>query len=242
MFVQLISRRIVDRGGQSDEETVELARSAVQAAEQGADQHVLGICLTALGRALLYNGELVDAEEKLKAGLAALERVDDPQARAWCLCALRILYVRRRDPDAVRSLSRQARDAAMGAEMPLWSAAATATEAWIAWKDGRSQEVVDLAREARELSLMLSHLAPALIPPFEGLWLWPLISVHLAAGHIAAAVETACWVLESPLLRPPDEVMSLVRSAKEAWDHEEVERATRMLSQAVKLATNLGYC
>ena len=192
---------------------------------------MLAICLTALGKALLYNGELVEADEKLKAGLAALERVDDPQDRAWCLCVLCLLEVRRRDPEAVRSLSRQARDAAISAEMPLWSAAATATEAWIAWKDGRPQEVVDLAREARELSLTLSHLAPALISQFEGLWLWPLISVHLASGHIAAAVETACWVLESPPLRPPDEVVSLVRGAKEAWDCKEENEQRECLAK-----------
>jgi hypothetical protein len=221
---------------------VELARSAVKAAEQGADQHVLGICLTALGRALLYNGELVDAEEKLKAGFAALERVDDPQARAWCLCALRILYVRRRDLEAVRSLSRQARDAAISAEMPLWLAVAKATEAWIAWKDGRPDDVVGLAGEARGLCLKLSRLAPALIPPFEGLWLWPLISVHLAAGDVAASAEAACWVLESPLHRPPDEIVSLVQVAKEARDHKGGKRAMRTLSQAVELASQLGYC
>jgi hypothetical protein len=49
-------------------------------------------------------------------------------------------------------------------------------------------------------------------------------------------------VLESPLLRPPDEIASLVRGAKEAWDYKEEKRATRMLSQAVELASQLGYC
>ena len=88
----------------------------------------------------------------------------------------------------------------------------------------------------------MGHLAPAAIPQFEGLWLWPLISVHLASGHFAAAVEAACWVLKTPLFRPPDGYASLVRGAKEAWDHKKGKKATRMLSQAVELACQLGYC
>jgi hypothetical protein len=242
LFVQLGTQRIIDCGGHFDEDTVVLARDALQAAEQGADEHVLAICLTCLGEALLNNGELVEAEDKLKAGLAALERLDDPQLRAWALSLLCVLAVRRRDVEAVRSLSRQVRDAAVRSEMPPWLAAATATEAWVAWKDGRPQEVVGLASEARELSRTLGDLAPALLTQFEGLWLWPLISVHLASGHFAAAVEAACWVVESPLLRPPDEIVSLVRGAKEALDCKEGKRATRMLSQAVELASQLGYC
>jgi class 3 adenylate cyclase/tetratricopeptide (TPR) repeat protein len=242
LFVQLGTQRIIDCGGHFDEGTVALARDALEAAEKGADEHVLAICLTWLGETLLHNGELVEAEEKLKAGLAVLERVDDPHHRGWCLCLCCLLEVRRRDVEAVRSLSRHVGETGISAEMPMWLAAATATEAWIAWKDGRPQEVVGLASEARELSRTLGDLAHALLPQFEGLWLWPLISVHLSSGQFAAAVEAACWVLESPLLRPPDEIASLVRGAKEAWDYKEEKRATRMLSQAVELASQLGYC
>jgi len=242
LFVQLATHRTIDCGGHFDEDTVALARDALRAAEQGADEHVLAICLTCLGETLLHNGELVEAEENLKAGLVALERVNDSQLRAWALSLLCVLEVRRRDVEAVRSLSRLARDAAVSAEMPAWLAAATATEAWVAWKDGRPQEVVGLASEARELSRTLGDLAPALLAQFEGLWLWPLISVHLASEHSAAAVEAACRVLESPLFRPPDEIASLVRGAKEAWACKDRKRATRMLSQALELASQLGYC
>ena len=242
LFLQLATQRIIDSGCQFDQGTVALMRIALEAAEHGANEHLLAICLTALGEALLNNGELAEADEKLQAGLAAHERVDDPQHRAWCLFLRCLLDVHRQDVEAVRSLSRQAREAAISAEMPLWLAAATATETWIAWKDGRPHEVVPLAREARELSLAVGHLAPAAIPQFEGLWLWPLISVHLASGRFAAAVEAACWVLKTPLFRPPDEIASLVRGAKEAWDHKEGKKATRMLIQAVELACQLGYC
>jgi hypothetical protein len=126
--------------------------------------------------------------------------------------------------------------------MPLWLAAATATEAWISWKDGRSEDVVALAGEARQLFLAVGHLGPAAIPQFESLWIWPLISVHLNSRHFAAAVEAATWVLESPMFRPPDEVVSLVRVAKEAWACKDGKRATGVLSQAVELASQLGYC
>ncbi|MGD0639080.1 MAG: AAA family ATPase, partial [Nitrososphaerales archaeon] len=76
LFVHLAGQRMREQGGQFDQDTVALARRGLQAAEAGTDEHVLAICLAALGEALLYNGELVEADEKLNAGLAALERVD----------------------------------------------------------------------------------------------------------------------------------------------------------------------
>ena len=109
LFLQLATQRIIDCGGQFDQGTVVLMRIALQAAEQGANEHLLAICLTAMGEALLNNGELVEADEKLKAGLAVHERVNDPQHRAWCLFLRCLLDVRRQDVEAVRSLSRQAR-------------------------------------------------------------------------------------------------------------------------------------
>jgi hypothetical protein len=217
-------------------------RSALEVAEQGANDHEYAICITALGEALLNNGELAEAKKNLEAGLAGLERVDDSSSRAWCLWLLCRLEVRRQDVEAVRSLSSQARNAGMNAKMPVWLAAVTAVETWIAWKDGRPQEVVRLAREAGELYATSSHLAPALIPQFPGMLLWPLIFVHLASSDVTAAVEAAAELVLDPSLSAPDELASLVRNATKAWGHHREKEAAKILSEGLELASQLGYC
>jgi hypothetical protein len=60
-------------------------------------------------------------------------------------------------------------------------------------------------------------------------------------GPTVLVLEDLHWA-GSPLFRPPDEVVSLARGAKEAWDYKSTKRVTRMLSQAVELASQLGYC
>jgi eukaryotic-like serine/threonine-protein kinase len=242
LFVQLASQGIVQRGGAYDEETVNLTRRGVQAAQDGGDEHDLALCFTALGEALLNNGKLAEADEMLKKGLTFGERVDDPQSRSWCLAVRCLLDVRRHNVDAVRLLSRQARSAATTATMPLWQAAATATEAWLAWKDNRYEDVIRLSGEALDLwrTVKFAHsLGPI---GLKAVCLWPLVSVHLASGHIADAVDAGSQLLDAPDIRSPDEVQSLLSSARAAWDSGDGASAASGLNVAVVLASRLGCC
>ena len=83
-------------------------------------------------------------------------------------------------------------EAAVAASYPEYVAAAKATQAWVAWQEGRPEDVVALAGEALELwgTTVVSY-------PWYWLCLWPLISVRLAASQGAEAVEAAdsCWCL-----------------------------------------------
>jgi len=242
LFMQLMTNRNIVHGW-GGEEGVALMRQSVQAAEEGSDEHVLAICLTGLGNALLRHGELAEAGEKFEAGLAVAERIDNPQIRSWCLCQHCLLEIRRHDVEAVRSLSRQARAAANSAGMTLWLAAASAAEAWVAWKDSRPQEVVRLACEVRELSRDLAQLPREQIRQFEGPWLWPLVSVHLGSGELAMAVQASCQVLDPTMLgQPVEQFVSLVGRAKDAWDQGQENIAAKLLSEVVELASELGVC
>ncbi len=240
LFVQLATQGIVQRGGAYDEETVSLTRRGVQAAQDGGDEHDLALCFTALGEALLNNSQLAEADEMLRMGLKFGERVDDPQARSWCLALRCLLEVRRHDVDAVRSLSRQARSAATTATMPLWLASATATEAWLAWKDNHYEDVLRLSHEAIDLWRTVKF-APSLGPiGLKAVCLWPLVSVHLACGRIGGAIEAGSQLLDAPDIRSPDDVQSLLSSARVAWDHGDEASTASDLNVAVALASRLG--
>ncbi len=206
LFVQLATERILRSGGGVDDDTVALLRRALEAAEQGAQQHEVAIAFTALGEALVRNGDLVEADEMLTRGMALLERVADAQSRSWCLCVRCFLEIRRHDVEAVRKLSHRARGEATIAEMPLWLGAATATEAWVAWKDNRYEDVLRLAHEALDILSALEFAAVSWPTNYKPVCLWPLVSIHLASGHIGDAVEAGSQLLDCSSVRPAAEV------------------------------------
>ena len=76
---------------------------------------------------------------------------------------------------------------------------------------------------------------------FKGLCLWPLMSVRLATGQLAEAVEAGCQMLEPAQVRLPDELESFLEAAKAAWDRDEHALAARQLTEALGLASQLGY-
>ena len=149
---------------------------------------------------------------------------------------------RRHDVEAVRSLSHRARGEATIAEMPLWLGAATAIEAWVAWKDTRYEDVLRLAHEALDILGALEFAAVTWPTNYKPACLWPLVSIHLASGHIGDAVEAGCQLLDSSSVRPAAEVGDLLRSAISAWDGGDEVSAANSLRLAVAPASRLGWC
>ena len=124
----------------------------------------------------------------------------------------------------------------MVAKDAFYAGAAKAAMAWVAWKDDCSEDVVLLATEAFNL-----WETAAVTYHFKGLCLWPLMSVRLATGQLAEAVEAGCQMLEPAQVRLPDELDSLLEAAKAAWDRDDHALAARQLTEALELASQLGY-
>ena len=125
--------------------------------------------------------------------------------------------------------------AAEAATYPAYVAAAKATMAWVAWKDGHFDDVVPLATEALELWATI-----AVTYPFQWTCLWPLIAVRLAAGQLAEAVDASRQLLVPPQQRLPDELELVVEAAGAAWDRGEHQLAADKLADA-EMAGALGY-
>lgn len=218
-----------------DDEMVANMRTAVdvQAAVGGPD---VAWTVFSLGFLLLWRGQLTEAEEHLQASLTLSEQLGDPVLRARCLCYLNVAALRRHDVETVRALAPQALAAAQTAGYPEYVAAATASTAWVAWKDGRPEAVVALADEA------LSTWATTVVGySWYGICLWPLIAVHLQAGRLPEAVEAARALLAPPQQRLPDELEAVVAQAATAWDGGESSEAAASLARALLLAQHLGY-
>ena len=219
-----------------DEEILTNMRAAVAAAQEGGHEYGIAFTLFGLGFCLLWYGDLVEALERLEASLAVAERIGDVVLRARCLCYLNVTALRRNDLEAVRSLAPEAIAAGEAAAYTEYVAAGKATQAWVAWRDERFEDVVTLANEALELwaTTVVSY-------SWYWLCLWPLIAVRLASGQLAEAVEAGRQLLVTPQQRLPDELESMVQAAIAAWGSGEPQLARGTLGEAVELARRLRY-
>jgi len=219
-----------------DEETLTSLRAAVAAAREAGDEQVTGLPLFTLGFALVWHGDLAAGREDMEAALAIADRTGDVVLRARCLCYLTVAALREHDTEAVRALAPVALEAATTAGYPEYVAAAKAMMAWVAWRDGRPDDVLALGGEALELwrTTVVSY-------SWYWLCLWPLVSVRLEKEDLAGAVEAARQLLPAPQQRLPDELEANVRAAIAAWDGADASGAAESLSGAVELAQRLNY-
>jgi hypothetical protein len=219
-----------------DEEILTNIRAAVDAAHEGGREQDLALMLFSLGFLMLWHGDLVNAQEQLEASLRIIERIGDPVLRSRCLCYLNVTALRRHDVEAVRSLSPQAMAAGEAASYPEYVAAAKATQAWVAWRDERLEDVVTLAGEALDLwgTTVVSY-------SWYWLCLWPLIAVRLASGKISEAADAARMMLVPPQQRLPEDLESAVQAALDAWEAGEDRLAEVKLGEAIALAQRLRY-
>ena len=220
-----------------DEEDIANVCRGLAAANQGDDQKNIAWATCTVGYFLALHGDLMEAREHLERSLAMAERITPVRLRAESLFALTLTALFSRDVEAVRSLAPQLTAAGEAGTWPEFVGSAKAYLAWLAWQDGRPQDVVTLANEAAELY--------GTVVGWDVSWkwvhLWPLIAVHLGAGQVAEAVAAGREMLGPAQGGLPDEIESVLGSASAAWDQDEPEVARDKLAGALELAHDLHY-
>ncbi len=216
--------------------SVAVARALGPATETEPNESQRCFALSRLGMVLTWHGDLAEAQEVLEQALASALRMGGPGARGGVLVELAANALRRGDVEVVRELASQAREAASAGGLLYYVAAATALQAWVAWRDQQVGQALALGAQALEL-----WEAGPQSWSFQCLALWPLAGAHLDAGHIAEAVGAARRLLEPTQARLPDELDAAVQAACGAWDNADPELASRLLADAVQLARDLGY-
>jgi hypothetical protein len=235
-YVQLAFQQARQKRYRIDEETMAAARAAVESAQTGVGEYDLVNTLATLGEMSFWYGDTDESQKMFEAALVVAQRTYDHESQFWCLCGLCLIGIRRHDVEAVRSASGQACEAAVNSRTTVFSAAAEAAMAWVAWKDGRVEDVAVHANNALAVWRSTWHAYF-----FKGLCLWPLMAVQLASDDIAAAVAAGCEMLGPAQVRLPDELEALIERAKAAWDHNEPAAAAVQLTDALRLAGTLGY-
>ncbi|MDX6421965.1 MAG: hypothetical protein QOG28_6585, partial [Trebonia sp.] len=224
-----------------DEEDIANLRAAVAAAEHpGEDSDKdLGYATDFLGWALWLRGDLAAAEEELTKALTLAERIGETHLRDLALSALTLTAMRRHDLPAVRALLPRAFAAAReaGAKFDDRIAVNMSVAAWLAWQDGRSDEVLRLAAEIE--SLDLTNVGSGAM--HRWIYLFPLLAVRLAAGATAEAVTAARRIIDPAQQRLPDDLTNALAAACASWDQGDPARAAECLTEALALARARAY-
>ncbi len=247
-FYRCVSKQhLRERGYRVDPEVVEDHRRAVKAAQAvegtkwdlGNPETVRISAMFLLGTALTWYGDLAEARQVLYQALDAVDRVGTPNGRGLVLLQLAITAWRQGDVELVRELAPQARAAAGGgAQRDQVAAATAALEAWVAWRDHRTEQVISLGAEAMELT---TYPVEAYDFRFHWLAFFPLASAYLDLGQTERAVDAVRQMLEPTQAQLPDELEAAVQGASEAWDQGQPETAGRLVGEAVALAVKLRY-
>ncbi|MGD0701912.1 MAG: AAA family ATPase [Trebonia sp.] len=224
-----------------DEEDIANLRAAVVVAEQpGEDRDKdLGYATDFLGWALWLRGDLPAAAAELTKALNLAERIGEPVLRDMALSSLTSTAVRRHDTQEVRALlprafaaSRQV-DTKSHAHIVANLSAAT----WLAWQDGRSDEVLRLAAEIE--SFDLTNVASGAM--HRWIYLFPLVAARLAARATAEAVAAARRIIDPSQQLLPDDLTAALADACAAWDQGDQAQAAQRLTEALTLARTHAY-
>jgi eukaryotic-like serine/threonine-protein kinase len=202
------------------------------------DPAATGWCFLYMGYFCVLAGELSRAREYLERALAVAEPRGYAQLKAASLVAQVIGAIRAHDVERVGQLAPAAVEVSGTIGYLDWVAMAKGALAWLAWREGRRDEVLALAAECDEL-MQRPHGPEVFV---NWVRLWPVVAVHLAAGEIEPAVDASRQMLEPSQQRFEDELETLLVAACAAWDNGRPERAGLSLTDALALAEALRYC
>jgi tetratricopeptide (TPR) repeat protein len=230
----------VERGGlHGDGQALADMRLALAAAEASRDTKDIGYATYFLGWMLWLRGDMAEAGTRFRAARRIAERVGEALLLANSLGSLALVALSRHDVAAVRDLAPRAVAAAeaVGVGHVTW---ATAPLAWLAWQEGRPDEVRRIAAEiTNEITASGRRFK---VTRYHWVYLLPLIAVSLDDSDHATAVDAARRLLIPGQALLPAAVSDELAAACRAWDSGEHGDAAARLAAALRLARSAGFC
>jgi len=199
-----------------DDEDIASLRASIAFAERTGEDKDVGYSTDFLGWALWMRGDLAEAAEELTKALALAERTGETLLRNVAVLSLTLTALRRHDVEGVRALLPQAFAAAgeVGCDIGSRVAGSLAAAAWLAWQDGRPDEVIRLAAEIEERDL--STLGTGVM--YRWVYLFPLLATRLQVGETGEAVTAARRIIDPSQQLLSDDLTAALAAACETWD------------------------
>jgi tetratricopeptide (TPR) repeat protein len=189
-----------------------------------------------VGFALWWYGDIEAALEELDQALRAAVRTGQKLLEVLTRTFVTLAYFRQGNVSAVREMAASLDELASAMALPENVGVARAAMSWVAWKEGRVNEVEALGQEALE-----NWEGSVRRYPLDWLCLFPLISVQLHAGHYEEAKVATHKLLGPHQMRLPDELEAAVKAAITSWDAGQTEVAVHRLEKVVKVAEQLSF-
>ncbi len=224
-----------------DEEDIANLRAAVAAAEHSCEDRdkEVGYATDFLGWALWLHGDLAAAAAEQTEALNLAERMGETVLRDLALSALTLTAMRRHETQAVRALLPRAFAAARDYRAKYHGriVANMSVAAWLAWQDGRPDEVLRLAAEIESLDLTNAGSGAM----HRWVYLFPVLAVRLAEGATAEAVAAARRIIDPSQQLLPDDLTGVLAAACASWDEGDPARAAQHLTEALDVARARAY-
>jgi DNA-binding SARP family transcriptional activator len=234
-YLHLVMARVMRNRYQADRADLADLHRGLAAATQSEEKDA-GYALYFVGQFLWLLGDLADAEEYLERALAMAERIGESSLHGKSLLGLALTALRRHDADRVRALLPRILAGADGMAPADYFAGIMSCQAWLAWQDGRRDDVIKLSGEI-----------PGAMTEVQYPWTyhglvhqWPLVAAHLDAGDVAAAVAAA---RDLPRYAPPlpADLADVIAAALAAWDAGDHTPARDHLTAALTQARTRRY-
>ena len=228
-----------------DESIVADFRAARAAAEEGfAEQSTVAGTAALMrywmyfqvGFALFWHGDTEAALVELNEGLTAAVRTGDKLLEVLSRTFITVAYLRQGDVGAVKEMAPVLGDVASTVGLPENLGVARAAMSWVAWKEGRLDEVAALAQGALD-----SWESSARRYPMDWLCLFPFIGAQLSARNYKEAAEAARKILLPHQMRLPEELEAALEHAVTCWDEGQTDPVAQALETALQLAEQLNY-
>jgi tetratricopeptide (TPR) repeat protein len=237
-FVSLLNTSFRQERYVVSAEVVEYGRLAVEAAEASGDAAQRVSTRFSHAFALLFHGDLDEAERESLAGLALVEETGDLTLKSRLLTYLTLVYRKRGQLDRVREYSERSLEVALAARMHDYIGAARANHAWVAWREQRLDEA---EQEARTALACWSKLSPVYPYPFQWQGLWVLLAVELQRHAVAEAVEHARALLDPTQQLLPAPLINHLEAALDAWRQGHPDAARESLEHSLASARQRGF-
>jgi hypothetical protein len=190
-----------------------------------------------LGWVYWLYGDLAQAQSLTEQALAMAERIGETLLLGHSLLGLALIALRRHDTEQMRALLPRTMAAAVAIGPREFVAGTKACEAWLAWQDGKTDDVMRLSREYEQLgSTSVNSCAR-----YRWVYLFPLVAAQLSTGATAAAVAAGRQILDPSQQLLPDELTAVLQAACDDWDRGEEDNAADGLCAALDLARQLRY-
>jgi predicted ATPase len=216
--------------------TLDHLRAAITQMERAENAKATAFMRFSLGFALLWVARYDEAEAEFASALTMAKRIGDVTTEIRCLNYVAVAYRKRGLVEAAADTAEATVEVARRSGMLEYVGQATATLAWVAWRQGDLDRAKHLAADAWETMRSAWQMSVLAWMP-----LWPLLGVAVLERRLDDAVELGRELVDSTRQPLPAELKGTLCGAVAAWERGDSDGARESLERAMELAAVDGY-